>query len=236
MLYVAVALIGLIVLAVRWRRSGLPLLPFVGCELNRVYVPLWQRGRVTFRGGRIPELGPVLVVANHTCSADPPFIHLGSPRILSFVVAREHYNFHWLIGGILGQMRCVPVTRGGHDAGAARRCLRRLEAGLPLVIFPEGGLSGNDRNRRIHPKHGAAWLALKSGVPVLPVFIAGGPRTSNLLVAWFWPARRPVKVTYGPFVDLTPYRGRALTRTMLEEVSQLLMDRVYALDAPTKRN
>src|SRR5438876_10404624 len=100
MVFVAIALTFLIVQVVRWRLSGLPWLSFVGYEVNRVYVPLWHRGRVRFRGGRLPDKGAVLVVANHTCSADPPFIQIGCKRILSFVVAREHYNLHGLVTGI----------------------------------------------------------------------------------------------------------------------------------------
>src|SRR5206468_415427 len=124
---------------------------------------------------------------------------------------------------------CVPVGRDGRDPVAARKALRQLLAGRAVGLFPESNLAGVARDRLRPGKHGAAFLALASGAPVYPVYIAGGPRTHRLLRAWLWPSRKAVRVFFGPEVDLSAYRGRRRTRAVLEEVTQLLMRRIEAL-------
>src|SRR5262249_55830587 len=78
-------------------------------------------------------------------------------------------------------------------------------------------------------KHGAALLALRMRAPVYPAYIAGGPRTEDLLLAWLWPPPGRVRVYFGPPVDLSAYHGRPRTRRLLEEVTSLLMRSIQAL-------
>jgi 1-acyl-sn-glycerol-3-phosphate acyltransferase len=149
-----------------------------------------------------------------------------SPRILSFVTTHQHYNLSAISRWILQFAGCVPIERGGHDPVGVRRMLRCLQAGHILCVFPEGNLSGVGLGRMRRWKYGAAYLALKSGVPVYPVWIEGGPRTDRLVRAWLGRSGRFVQVHYGAAVDLAAYRGRKITRARLEEVAELLLKRV----------
>lgn len=224
---VAVVLACLALLPWRWRRSGRPVLEALALDVARVYASLWHR----WAGGPapLPARGPALLIANHTCSADPMFLLAGSPRVFGFVVAREHYYAHPLIRWVLDFLGCVPVRRDGRDSTAARGVLRRLDEGRLMCLFPEGNLSGVARNRLRTAKHGAAYLALVSRVPVYPAYIAGGPRTEHLLRAWLWPRGKPARVTFGRPIDLSAYYDRPRTRRLLEEVTGLLMRQVLAL-------
>jgi 1-acyl-sn-glycerol-3-phosphate acyltransferase len=194
----------------------------------RCYARLWHR--CSAHGPcPVPPTGPALLVSNHTCSADPMFLLAGSPRLISFAVAREHMEVHALVRGLLNYNQCVGVTRNGQDPGAARRLLRCLADGRLVAIFPEGNLSGVARRRPGQLRHGAAYLALVTRASVFPVYIDGGPRTDQLLRSWLLPSPRPVHVYYGPAVDLTPYYDRPRTRRLLEEVTQHLQASILKL-------
>jgi 1-acyl-sn-glycerol-3-phosphate acyltransferase len=216
----------------RWRRSGRPVLEALGLDAARLYASLWHR----WSGGRspLPAAGPALLVANHTCSADPAFLMAGAPRLFGFLASREHYHGHPLIRRLLDYLGSVPVTRNGRDCSAARGALRRLAAGRLLCVFPEGNLSGVARGRPRAAKHGAAFLALHSRAPVYPAYIAGGPRDDNILRAWLWPRAKVVRVRYGPAIDLSAYYDRPRDRRLLEEVTNLIMGRVMALNTHHK--
>jgi 1-acyl-sn-glycerol-3-phosphate acyltransferase len=230
----ALVLAAAVAALVRWRWSGLPFHEFLAMGVARGYAALWHRTRCN-RPAPFPPRGPAIVISNHTCSADPMFLLAGSNRLLSFVVAREHFNLCGPVRRLLGMMDCVPVIRGGHDACAARTGLRRLAQGRILCVFPEGNLSGVAKNRLRPGKPGAAFLALRSRVPVYPVYIAGGPRTEKLVRAWLVPSRVPVRVVYGDPVDLSAYYDRPINRKTLEEATAFLMRHVAALRPPVGR-
>jgi 1-acyl-sn-glycerol-3-phosphate acyltransferase len=157
------------------------------------------------------------------------FLMAGSPRLLAFAVTREHFNVHPVVRRLLDFAQCVPVTRNGRDVGAARQLLQRLAEGCVVGIFPEGSLSGVARCRLCSPRHGAAYLALKTRAPVYPVYIAGGPRTDELLHSWLVPSPRAVRVHFGPAVDLSAWYDQPPTRRRLEEVSQYLTACILSL-------
>ena len=116
---------------------------------------------------KTPTAGPLLLVANHINFLEVPVIytHL-MPRPLTAFVKSENWEkpfSRWLFelwGGI-------PLHRGEADMAAIRRGLAALEAGQILVISPEGTRSGDGRLQQAHP--GIVVMALKSGVPILPI-------------------------------------------------------------------
>jgi 1-acyl-sn-glycerol-3-phosphate acyltransferase len=231
LLVVSLALVAVLVRSLRARESW-PVQ--FALAIARQYSILWHRWR---SHGKIPlpATGPAIVVSNHTCSADPMFLLAGSDRMISFLVAREHYHLNAPIHWLLRAMSSVPVARDGQDAGAVRCSLRRLAEGRVIGIFPEGNLSGVARNRIRPGKAGAALIALRSRVPVYPAYIAGGPRTRKLLSAWLRPSKVPVRVVFGPPVDLSAYYGRPINRRLLEEVMAFLMEHVKALRPSTPK-
>jgi 1-acyl-sn-glycerol-3-phosphate acyltransferase len=210
------------------RRSGQPLAVFAFRQMACGYARLWHRASSN-GPAPLPAAGPALLYANHTCSADPMFLLGTSPRPLSFLVTREHYEMSFLTRAILDTLRSVPVSRTGRDVKAARQALHRLDEGCVVCVFPEGNLSALALGRPGKPKLGLAYLALKRGVPVYPARITGGPHTHRLLASWLCPARLPVRVVYGPPVDLSPYHGRRLDRCLLAEVGDQLMRHLETL-------
>jgi 1-acyl-sn-glycerol-3-phosphate acyltransferase len=211
-----------------WRQSRRPLLEYFFFLGTRWYTTFWFRLRSNVKPP-FPPGGPGLLVSNHTCSADPASLLAGTRRIISFLVAREHFYMSRLIQGLLEWMHCVPVSRTGRDAVAARRALRRLQEGRLVGIFPEGNLRGVSTNRMRPCRAGVALLALRSRLPVYPVYIAGGPRTHKLVQSWLRISRSAVRLYFGKPVDLSAYYGQPLNRKLLDDVTAYIMSHVAAL-------
>src|SRR5262249_47287103 len=119
------------------------LVHYLGLGVVRGYSRLWHRWSSN-GPAPLPATGPAILLANHTCSADPAFLTTGCHRLLSFLIAREFYTLP-LLQPLLDYIHCVPVNRKGGDPIAVRIALRRLREGRVLCIFPEGGLSNAGR-------------------------------------------------------------------------------------------
>jgi 1-acyl-sn-glycerol-3-phosphate acyltransferase len=136
-----------------------------------VFKVLWRR-RV--RGQEhVPLHGALLFASNHASFADPPLVGSSLSRPLYFMAKEELFKvpvFGWLIR----RVNAFPIRRKEGDVGAFRTAQRILAAGGAMIMFPEGrrqknGVLGN-------PKAGLGLLAVKSGVPVVPVYVHGTHR------------------------------------------------------------
>ena len=228
---IIICIVGLIVWLVRWQRSGLDAFGFFSHEVLQVYGRLWKR--CTCAGGRlpIPARGPAIVIANHTCSADAAFLQTFANRPLGHVMAREYYDDLPKLRWLFEYLGCVVVKRDGLDLCGIPRALRRLDEGRVLCMWPEGGLSGARKRYGRRARCGVALLALRSSVPIYPVYISGGPRRHEVLPAWLLPSR--ARIYPGPPIDLSPFRGRRINRPLLEQVTRYLMRQIFALDPDT---
>lgn len=145
---------------------------------NASYHTVYHGGRVvaeTFAtleadGWDLLPPGPCLIASNHQSMLDPPLIGGLLPEEIAFVARKtlfENPFFGWIIRGC----RALPLDRDDVDLGAIRRALAVLAEGRKLLIFPEGTRSAD--GVLMPAKAGAGLLALKSGVPVIPVRIRG---------------------------------------------------------------
>jgi len=176
----------------------------------------------------VPEQGPLLVVSNHLSIADPPLLVLGLGRRSMFMAKKQLFRFKpmgWLLHGL----GAFPVHRGRLDRQALRRANRVMDEGQVLVMFPEGMRS---RSGQLRPAfNGAALIASRSRVTVLPVGISGSEQLEDLSRCW----RRPrVTVNIGrPFY--LPPAGSKLTRQELAEFTGSVMQHVAELLPPDYR-
>ena len=125
--------------------------------------------RVTGREN-VPFGKPYLVAINHISTFDPPFVMAFWPEMLEGMGAVDI----WKRPGQAQLVRlyyATPVHRGEFDRELFDRVLAVLASGRPLVLAPEGGRSHGENMQRARP--GIAFIAEKSGVPVVPVGIVG---------------------------------------------------------------
>lgn len=173
----------------------------------RVYVRLVHRLRV--RGGEhIPrpasdgQVGPLIVVANHTAGVDPLLVMAACPFEISWMMGEDMMTgalgFLWKWGGIIGVDRKNP--RG--DATALRRALAVLEDGGVVGIFPEGHIAPRGEVLPFAP--GVGLLVARSGAPVLQAVIEGTPAADSVWGSLFTPSRSRVT-----FLPLERFEGKA---------------------------
>lgn len=158
-----------------------------------------RRVRVRVHGrGHVPAEGPVILAANHIGVADGPILGIFAPRPVHSLTKVE--MFRGPMGRVLLAAGQIPLDRFRPDPLAVKTCLRVLREGDALGIFPEGRRGGGELDR-FH--RGAAYLALVSGAPVVPVVFIGtrapGAHTDSLP-----PRGGTVDMAFGPPITLDP--------------------------------
>jgi 1-acyl-sn-glycerol-3-phosphate acyltransferase len=154
----------------------------------------------------IPASGPVIIVPNHVTYADPVLVSIPVRRRVHYMAWSVLFGVHGL-SWLIRRLRAFPVEIESADPKATRECVRLLQAGEAVMIFPEGGRSLDGRLQRFKP--GAFRLACSLGVPVLPVTIAGGHEA--------WPPGRtlprPGRLTITYHALITPSRSPDVKRS-----------------------
>lgn len=167
---------------------------------------------------RVPGNGGILVAANHVSYADPLVLGISLPRRLRFIMAADQFEkpaMH-LFSSL---MDVIPIRRDGSaDMGPIRRALRLLKEGQAVAIFPEGQRSRT--GTLLPPAAGLGLLAVKAGVPVLPVAIVGTREAYP--PGCHFPRPRKVRIIVGE--PLTFPRGAGAA-----EVAQKTWDAIAAL-------
>jgi 1-acyl-sn-glycerol-3-phosphate acyltransferase len=186
-----------------WRHRRLSPWQFVLWSLAKILVRFLWRAEQPDRLPLVPGQGAV-IVCNHRSSIDPFFIQTLVDWPLHFMVARE-YCEHWLLGRLLRSCEVIPTRRGGIDTSSTRTALRLTAAGEAVGMLPEGRINTTDEFM-LPVRPGAVLVALKSRVPILPMYLEGVPYGGGVLTPFFRFAR--VRVVCGELIDLSPYYGR----------------------------
>jgi 1-acyl-sn-glycerol-3-phosphate acyltransferase len=171
----------------------------------------------------VPTTGSLLIVANHLSWYDPILLGVVLPRRVWFFTKAE--IFRWPIAGAAcratGQ---IPVHRGSSDRAALEKALEYLREGKVLVVFPEGTVARKEQMIAAHS--GAAMLALRTGVTVLPIAHTGTRRILRSLRTLWFPR---VNIQIGtPFVPTIPEgvprkaELKAVTLQIMERIAQML--------------
>ena len=171
----------------------------------------------------IPASGPYIVTLNHMSVADTPLLLMGFPLVEWAFFAGEKWRSHPIYGPIMAWLGAIYINRGEVDRRGLRDAMVAIERGVVFGLAPEGSRSKDGRMKGA--KVGAAYLANRSGVPILPV----GFQNNDLLFANFKRLRTTrVKLTIGESYTL-PEIGRRAKGADLAAYTHLIMVKVAAL-------
>ncbi|MDH4137505.1 MAG: 1-acyl-sn-glycerol-3-phosphate acyltransferase [Anaerolineae bacterium] len=178
----------------------------------------------------LPKGGPLLVVANHFSFIDPVAMVRAAPWPLEFVGGFQMPNAPASVTWIPKVWGYYPVFRGTGSRYALRAAEAVLAQGGVLGIFPEAGSWATVLRP---PRPGAAFLAVRTGAPILPMGFDGLPDVFPRLRKG-----RRARVTVRIGKPLSPFhatgRGRA-RRQQLEAIGHEIMRRIAELIPPERR-
>ncbi|MFM8714972.1 MAG: lysophospholipid acyltransferase family protein, partial [Actinomycetota bacterium] len=160
-------------------------------DLLWILSKLWFRVSVSGRE-HLPKSGAYIIAPVHRSNIDTPLSSFITRRRVRFM-GKDSLWKQKQIGAFLSLLGGFPVTRGAADFEALKRCVAVLDGGEPLVMFPEGT---RQSGTLLHPLfEGPAYVALKRGVPIVPVGIGGSERVMRKGSKMIWP--RKCHVTIG---------------------------------------
>ncbi len=130
--------------------------------------------RISFEGlENVPRSGPFVLAPVHRSFIDFGLVSAVTRRPMGYM-GKESLWKNKLLGAFITHLGAYPVNRGAPDRESLRRTLAYLEKGTPLVLFPEGTRRSGPVIEHLH--EGAAYVASRAGVPVVPVGIGGSER------------------------------------------------------------
>ena len=180
--------------------------------------------------------GPVLFAANHPSTTDPILIHLISPKPMSVMITSKVFSIP-LLGAFMRKMQQISVVAGQGEQ-VLEQARQTLQKGQSVAIFPEGLISPVEGFHA--PRSGVARLALKSGVPVVPLGIylseKGCKRIPTRLegepdiVTWY--LRGPYAITIGKPLH---FSGNADDKPLVKRIAETVMENIRNLAVESRR-
>ncbi len=171
---------------------------------------------------KIPARVPLIVAANHFSYMDPIVLQSMFPRRISFMMTELYYEGRgkWLFK----LLHCICVKKEGSNISALKGGIEVLKKNGVLGIFPEGGVSEEGRLQEGNP--GIGFLAIKSGVPVIPAYISGTyealPKGAKI------PKITRIKIIFGRPMTFKGMNEKA-TKEGIVEVTRQIMEQIEAL-------
>ena len=184
--------------------------------------------RVTVSGREhLPATGPYIIAPVHRSNIDTPLSAFVTRRRVRFM-GKDSLWKQKHVGAFLSLLGGFPVTRGAADVEALKRCVAVLDAGEPLVMFPEGT---RQSGATLHPLfEGPAYVALKRGVPIVPVGIGGTERVMRKGSKMIWPHKchvsigAPIAVEHGGIGRVDRERMTQITAELASRLQTVFDD------------
>ena len=206
------------------REAG-ALYPVVRATIRPVARVLWR----TYLEGleRIPATGGAIMAPNHISFLDSMLLMIHLPRRITYVGKAEYLD-DWKTKYLFPAAGMIPIDRRGGKASmnaldAAARVLERDEL---FGIFPEGTRS---RTGKLHKGHtGVARLALRTGVPIVPVGIVGTDEIQPPDAPYPRPFM-PCVIRFGRPIDVGRYRDHIDDRMVLRQLTDEVMFEIRSM-------
>ncbi len=201
------------------------LYPVARAVLSPIFKSLW---RVKVSGlENVPAAGGAIFCPNHTSVIDSFFLPLVLPRRITFV-GKAEYMDSWKTKHIFPALGMIPIDRSGGSATerALNTAARVLDDGQFFGIYPEGTRA---RDGKLHRGHtGPARLALRTGVPIVPVGILGTREIQPPDAKLPRPFKR-AEVRFGRPINVARYAQRTDDRLVLRQIIDEVMFEICGL-------
>ena len=198
-----------------WGRVLYRVLRAIVLALCKLLFRLRIEGRENF-----PD-GPFILSPVHRSFIDTPIAGMSTSRRMRFM-GKESLWENRPLGALLSVLGGFPVERGTADRTALRAATDVLSLGEPLVMFPEGTRRSGDRVRRDDMLDGPAFVAARTGVPIVPVGLGGTVRA--LPVGSVIPRPRRVVAVVGNPIPPPAKVGGRVPRRAVRELTDRLFD------------
>ncbi len=211
----AVCLAPLVALAVDMARSRYKPTQYVCWTLARLLTRL-RWGAQTIGQFPIPDGRGAIIVCNHRSSIDPFFVQTSLFRKAHWMVAKEyveHPALSWFLKHIC---ECIPANRRGIDTASTKMAIRYAAQGELVGMLPEGRINRSEEFM-LAARPGAAMVALKAGVPLVPCYIEGSPYAGTMASPFFMTAN--TRVYFGQPIETSDYAARADEGGLAEEIT-----------------
>lgn len=209
---------------VSWRRTRFTFVQACLCFGNLFFARvLWR----TKRSGPLP-VAPgegALIVCNHSSGVDPNVIQVCTDRVVHWMVAREYFEMP-VLNWAFRATDTIPVNRAGVDTASTKMAIRLAQGGGLVGLFPEGRVNTTDE-LMLPGRSGAALIALRARVKVIPCYVSGVPYDGTALGSLRMPGR--ARVSVGEPIDLAPYFGREGDKHVLEELTKRMLVEIAIL-------
>jgi pantoate ligase / CMP/dCMP kinase len=170
----------------------------------------------------VPSSGAYLVSPNHRSVVDFFLVGPITRRRMRYLGKDSVWEAKWFVP-IANTLGGIPVNRGAVDRESMNRCIAALKGGEPLVLFPEGMRKEGLVIQELFD--GVSYIALKAGVPILPIGIGGSHKV--MPKGSYFPKRRKVTVVIGePIYPADPNRS---VRKAAPEMTAVLHARLQSL-------
>ena len=201
----------------------------LACFVLRMFLRLFTHLEVTGLEN-IPEGGPLLAAFNHLAHLDVALVLPLLPQPVEGIALEDLYHVP-ITGQLLRLYGTIPVHRDQFDRQVIRRALQVLAEGKILALAPEARMSLTGALEQA--RQGVAYLALRSGAPILPVALTGTERVPSALKR----LRRPrLTVTFGELIIPPPRANKPQARRQqVAELTDEIMYRIAAMLPPEYR-
>jgi 1-acyl-sn-glycerol-3-phosphate acyltransferase len=184
----------------------------------------------------VPPDGPVLVAGNHVSHFDPlahGYFLTGAGRRPRYLAKSDLWK-NGFLRRVLDGTHQIPVERGTGRAAPVDAAVNGLERGEVVVIYPEATTTRNADQTPMQGKTGIARVAIRSGVPVLPLAVWG---THHILQRGHYGLnpRRAIWVRAGRPMEFGEYAGQAEDPVVLRKVTDEVMDELTRLVGDMRR-
>jgi 1-acyl-sn-glycerol-3-phosphate acyltransferase len=203
----------------RFDRIAYAVFRAVLCGFTRVFT------RLTIEGAEhLPLTGAYVLAPVHRSYVDTPITACVTRRRIRFMGKQEVWESRWA-GWLASTLGAFPVARGTADREALKRCIATLEGGEPLVLFPEGERKDGPVVQPLFD--GAAYVAGKAGVPIVPIGIGGSARVMPRHSKMIHPAKvcviigRPIRAEVGESGRASRSAIAAVTAELSVELQRL---------------